>query len=58
MVTRQLPWFRMLLTGGCLLQLSSCIGDPNYFLASTASNWIAAKIVQLLVNAMFLQQTV
>jgi hypothetical protein len=54
MYTRSRGWLKVLLAGGCLLQLSACVGDPNYFLASTAVTWITSKTVQFLVNAMFL----
>ena len=53
MLTRNKAWVRVLIAGGCLFQLSSCIGDPGYFIVSTAANRIAATTVRLIFNILF-----
>ena len=53
MYIRSRAWLRILIAGGCMLQLSSCVGDTDYFIVSTSATWITAKIVQLFMNALF-----
>lgn len=52
MKIRTRTWLKTLLAGGCLIQLSSCIGDPAYFFASTTANWLAATVVRLFFSTL------
>jgi hypothetical protein len=50
MKPRNTKWLRLMLPGCILLQLSACVGDPNYFLVSTAAQRITSSIVSTLFN--------
>ena len=50
MKPRNTKWLRLILPGCVLLQLSACVGDPNYFLVNTAAQWITSSIVRTLIN--------
>ena len=43
-------WLWLALPGCVLLQLGSCVGDPYYFLVSTAAQRVTATIVSTLYN--------
>jgi hypothetical protein len=47
---RNTKWLRLILPGCVLLQLSACVGDPHYFLATIAAQWVTSSIVSTLVN--------
>jgi hypothetical protein len=43
-------WLWLLLPGCVAFQLGSCVGDPYYFLVSTAAQLITANVVSTVYN--------
>ncbi len=45
-------WLWLMATGGTLLQLTACIGDPQYFLVNYAAQWLTSSIITTLFGSL------
>jgi hypothetical protein len=43
-------WLGLAIPGCLLLQISACVGDPNYFLVNLAAQWVTSSIVRTLFS--------
>jgi hypothetical protein len=52
MKPRTIKWLRLAVPGCLLLQLSACIGDPQFFIVSTIVNGLVFNGVSAIFSAL------
>ena len=45
-------WFWLMAIGGTMLQLSACLGDPQYLAASYVARWLTSSIITTFFNSL------